>query len=133
MLEYRILGPLEVVHESRRIDLGPYKQRGVLALLLMAGGRVVSLDRLIDQLWREQPPPSATASLQAYVSRLRRILEPGRGPRDPARVLVTQPPGYVLRLDDSEVDARRFEAAALEGRRLLEEGRPAAGSCRSTG
>lgn len=127
-MEFRILGPLTVVHDGRTIDLGAYKQRAVLALLLINSGRVVSLDRLIDQLWSEQPPPRATASLQSYISRLRRILEPDRNPRDAAAVLVTRPPGYSLSVDDTAVDARRFEALAEEGHSLLEAKTPAAAS-----
>ena len=77
----RVLGPLEAEIDGTRADLGGPLQRAVLALLLMEHGRVVSVDRLIDQLWRGEPPPRAIASLQAYVSNLRRILEPGRAPR----------------------------------------------------
>src|SRR5215813_4269386 len=77
----RVLGPLEAEVEGARADLGGPLQRAVLALLLMERGRVVSVDRMIDQLWRGEPPPRAIASLQAYVSNLRRILEPGRARR----------------------------------------------------
>ncbi|MDQ4134534.1 MAG: AAA family ATPase [Actinomycetota bacterium] len=123
-MEFRVLGSFEVVEDGRRLELGPPKQRAVLAVLVVAANRVVSLDRLIDELWGEEPPPRAIGSLQAYVSNLRRVLEPQRPPREPARVLVTQAPGYVLRVEPHAVDAARFEAAAAEGRRLLEEGRP---------
>src|SRR5207302_1194754 len=68
-----VLGPLEAEVEGTRADLGGPLQRAVLALLLMERGRVVSVDRMIDQLWRGEPPPRAIASLQAYVSNLRRI------------------------------------------------------------
>ena len=70
----RVLGPLEAEVEGARADLGGPLQRAVLALLLMERGRVVSVDRMIDQLWRGEPPPRAIASLQAYVSNLRRLL-----------------------------------------------------------
>ena len=123
-MEFRILGPLEVVRGSRRLELGGPKQRAVLAALLVEPNRVVPLYRLLDQLWGEEPPPRATATLQAYVSNLRRILEPERRPRSPANVLVTQPPGYVLRVDSSRVDFLAFEALAMKGRQLLAEGNP---------
>lgn len=78
---------------------------------------MVSIDRMIDQLWRGQPPPRAIASLQSYVSNLRRVLEPGRAHRAPATVLVSKPPGYALLLPADAVDAWRFESlleAALQ-------------------
>jgi DNA-binding SARP family transcriptional activator len=65
---------------------------------------------MIDQLWRGEPPPRAIASLQAYVSNLRRILEPGRARRAQARILISAPSGYALRLPDEAVDAWRFES-----------------------
>ncbi|MFD0785875.1 winged helix-turn-helix domain-containing protein, partial [Micromonospora azadirachtae] len=88
----RVLGPLEVeVNTGGTVDLGGPRQRAVLALLLSARGEVVSVGRMINELWRGDPPPRAIASLQAYVSNLRRLLEPGRERRMPARVLVTAP------------------------------------------
>src|SRR5262249_43523833 len=85
-------------------------------LLLMERGRVVSVDRMIDQLWRGEPPPRAIASLQAYVSNLRRILEPRRAPRAQALILVSVPPGYALGLPDEAVDAWRFESLLAAAR-----------------
>jgi DNA-binding SARP family transcriptional activator len=96
-VQFRILGPMEVVAGSRPVDTGSPKQRAVLAMLLIEANRVVSLDRLIDQLWGHEPPARATGSLQVYVANLRRALEPDRPARAPAEVLVTQPPGYLLR------------------------------------
>ena len=113
----RVLGPLEAEVEGARADLGGPLQRAVLALLLMERGRVVSVDRMIDQLWRGEPPPRAIASLQAYVSNLRRILEPGRARRAPARILVSAPPGYAVRLPDEAVDAWRFESLLTAARK----------------
>jgi DNA-binding SARP family transcriptional activator len=123
-MQYRILGPLEVADGPRLLDLGGPKQRAVLAALLVEANQVVSLDRLIDELWEDEPPPRATASLQAYISNLRRELEPDRVPRSPARVLVTRPPGYVLRVDPDDIDASRFQALHTRGRGLLEGGKP---------
>jgi DNA-binding SARP family transcriptional activator len=121
-VQYRILGPLEVGNGGRVLDLGRRKQRAVLAALVVEANRVVSLDRLIDELWGEEAPAQATASLQAYVSNLRRVLEPGRQPRQRPEVLVTQPPGYLLRVAPQDIDAVRFSTLADEGRRLVEEG-----------
>ena len=117
----RVLGPLEAEVEGARADLGGPLQRAVLALLLMERGRVVSVDRMIDQLWRGEPPPRAIASLQAYVSNLRRILEPGRARRAQARILISAPPGYALRLPDEAVDAWRFESLLAAARFRLHQ------------
>ena len=96
------------------LDLGGPKQRAVLAFLLTHRREPVSLDRMIDELWGEDAPPKATASLQAYVSNLRRLLEPDRAPRAPARILVSRPPGYAL-----DIDRRRprFSPLRAGGRR----------------
>ena len=83
-MEFRILGPLEVAVGRATLDLGRPKQRAVLGILLLRANTVVSLEHLVDELWGEEPPAQAIASLQAYVSHLRRLLEPGAprpGPR----------------------------------------------------
>ena len=123
-MQFRILGPLEVLDGQRRVELGRPKQRLLLAVLLVHANRVVALDRLIEELWGEQPPAQATASLQAYISNLRRVLEPSRQPRTQPRVLVTQPPGYRLVITPADLDAARFAALAEEGHRLLAAERP---------
>ncbi|HET9461904.1 MAG TPA: winged helix-turn-helix domain-containing protein, partial [Gaiellaceae bacterium] len=92
MLDFRILGPLEVREGENALHLGGSKQRGVLAILLLRANELVSSDRLIDELWGETPPEDAGMALQAHVSRLRKALPDG------ASILVTQAPGYVLRL-----------------------------------
>ncbi len=106
------------------LDLGPPKQRALLALLLAAGDTVIPVETIIERLWDGQPPASATASLQVYVSNLRRLLEPERDPRARATMLVTRAPGYALRTDTAEVDARRFVTALGTARGSLEAGRP---------
>ena len=111
-MQFRVLGPLEVVDGQRRVELGRPKQRAVLAVLLVHANQVVPLDRLIEELWGEEQPAQASASLQAYVSHLRRALEPGRPVRTPPRVLVTQPPGYRLVVAPEDFDAARFVALA---------------------
>ncbi|MET7683969.1 BTAD domain-containing putative transcriptional regulator [Streptomyces sp. NPDC005423] len=129
MLRIRVLGSLGAEAEGRPVALGTPRQRAVLSLLIAARGDVVPVDRLTEELWRGTPPAKATVSLHAYVSNLRRSLEPGRPPRTPASVLVTAPPGYALRLPQEAVDAWRFEervgrartAPAEEARELLAE------------
>jgi DNA-binding SARP family transcriptional activator len=123
-VQFRVLGPLEVVDGQRRVELGRPKQRALLAVTLVHANQVVPLDRLIEELWGEEQPAQAGASLQAYVSHLRRALEPGRPARTPPRVLVTQPPGYRLVVAPGDLDAARFVALAEQGHRLLEGGQP---------
>ncbi|MGH8867196.1 MAG: BTAD domain-containing putative transcriptional regulator [Actinomycetes bacterium] len=106
---YRALGTFEVFDGGRRLDLGGPRQRSVLARLLMARGRVVAADTLVEDLWRGEPPPKAAGALQAYVSHLRRALEPDRPPRAAARLLVSAPPGYAMRAEADDVDAWRFD------------------------
>lgn len=128
MVRIRVLGALTAADERGELDLGGPRQRGVLARLLVARGEVVPVDRLIDDLWRGEPPPQALGALQAYVSNLRRLLEPRRPPRAPATVLISRAPGYAVRLDAEAVDAWVFgaelDAAAgldpRERRRALE-------------
>ncbi|HEV2450735.1 MAG TPA: BTAD domain-containing putative transcriptional regulator, partial [Streptosporangiaceae bacterium] len=119
---FRVLGSVEAVSDTAGlIDLGGLKQRAVLALLIVNVGRVVSLDRFVSELWDEDAPARATSSLQAYVSRLRRLLEPERDPRQRSRLLPTRPPGWLLAVPPEAVDAVRFTRLAAEGRKLLQE------------
>ncbi|WP_067178268.1 BTAD domain-containing putative transcriptional regulator [Microtetraspora niveoalba] len=120
MATFRVLGTFDAIGDRGVAELGGPRQRSVLARLLVARGHVVPVERIIDDLWREQPPPSALASVQAYVSNLRRVLEPRRTARTPARVLVTVPPGYAIR--EGEVDAWRFEELVRRGAELLAGG-----------
>jgi DNA-binding SARP family transcriptional activator len=123
-MDFHILGPLEVLDGGRPVDLGRPKQRAVLALLLISANRVMSLDRMIELLWDGEAPARATGALQAYVSNLRRALEPARPARTPARVLVTQAPGYLLRVAAEDLDSARFEHLAARGHEFLAAGRP---------
>ncbi len=104
-----VLGPLRATVGGEPAQLGGPRQRSVLARLVVAGGHVVSTDRVIDDLWEGEPPPKALASLQVHVSHLRRSLEPARRRRAEAGVLVSAPPGYALRLPRESVDAWRFD------------------------
>ena len=108
-MEFRLLGPLEVAEHDRLLALGGVKQRSVLAILLLHANEVVSADRLIDELWGQTPPATAGKSVQVYVSRLRKELGEGR--------LATRAPGYILRVDPSELDLARFQQLVGEARR----------------
>jgi DNA-binding SARP family transcriptional activator/predicted ATPase len=110
VIEIRVLGPLEAMVNGARADLGGPRRRSVLARLAADRGRVVSADRLIEDMYAGEAPPRALAALQAHVSHLRRVLEPGRPPGSEAQVLVTAPPGYALRVGPDSVDAWRFES-----------------------
>ncbi|MBE1534989.1 BTAD domain-containing putative transcriptional regulator [Actinomadura algeriensis] len=121
-----VLGAFGAVVDGAPADLGGRRRRSVLARLAAAHGRMVPADTLVEDLWAGTAPPRAGAGLQSFVSHLRRALEPRRPPRTPARVLVTAPPGYALRLPDGNVDAWRFDALVDEAGALLAAGDPAA-------
>jgi WD40 repeat protein/DNA-binding SARP family transcriptional activator len=123
-MEFRILGPLEVLEEGRPLPLGGPKQQALLAVLLLHANEVVSADRLIDALWGERAPETAAHTLQVYVSQVRKAL---RSARDgaPESVLVTRPPGYLLRVGHHELDLDAFKERVEEGRRAMAEGDPA--------
>ncbi|WP_194817264.1 BTAD domain-containing putative transcriptional regulator [Nocardia sp. XZ_19_385] len=120
MVLIRVLGSFAAEASGESLPLGGPRQRGVLALLVAARGQVVSVDRMVEDLWRGEPPARALASLQAYVSNLRRLLEPARPPRTPPRLLVSASPGYALRLPQEAVDAWRFEQLLDEARTLTD-------------
>jgi DNA-binding SARP family transcriptional activator len=119
-VRFEILGPLQVLDAGHPLALGRPKQRAVLAILLLDAGRVVSLDRLVEEVWGRQSPPQALASVQAYVSHLRRLLEPQRAPGAPATVIVNQAPGYRIVVGPEDLDAARFETLARTGHDLLQ-------------
>src|ERR687887_2553119 len=105
-MEFRVLGPLEVLEDGRQIEIGGAKQRALLAILLLHANEVVSTDRLIDALWEEAPPETAQKALQVYISQLRKTLGKER--------LETKAPGYRLRIAQDELDLARFQRLAEE-------------------
>jgi len=113
-VEFRILGPLEVVEQGRALPLGGARQRTLLALLLTRANEVVSADRLIDELWGAQPPRRAANALQYHVSQLRKALAPHEA-------IVTLDPGYVIRIGPDELDLLRFETLVEEARQAAPE------------
>jgi DNA-binding SARP family transcriptional activator len=116
-VDFRLLGPLEVVDDDRPLELGGARQRSLLALLLMHANELVTTDQLIDQIWGGTPPARAGKNVQVYVSRLRKILDPGR--------LTTHAGGYALHVEPDEFDVARFELLAAEaGRAAPSEAAP---------
>ena len=116
MLEFRILGPLEVGSNGSQLPLGGQKQRALLAALVVRANQAVSTDRLIDDLWGDSPPRTAATSLQNFVSQLRKVIG--------ADLLLTTAPGYMLKVDADQIDAARFE-------RLLQEAREGSAEMRA--
>jgi DNA-binding SARP family transcriptional activator/class 3 adenylate cyclase/ABC-type branched-subunit amino acid transport system substrate-binding protein/streptogramin lyase len=121
-MDFRILGPLEVREDEREVRLGRGKQRALLALLLLHRDEAISTDRIIDELWGEQPPATAAKIVQNYVLQLRRALEDG-GSADAD--LITQGRGYLLRVERGRLDLDRFEALVEAGERALGSGEAA--------
>src|SRR4029079_9634045 len=128
VLRVEVLGGLAVHDEARPVDLGGPKQRSVLAALALDPGRAVSPARLIEWIWGDDPPPRAETSLQAYISNLRRALEPDRKPRETANVLVTMPVGYALAVGADQVDHTAFADLATAGHASLGDDPGAAAS-----
>jgi DNA-binding SARP family transcriptional activator len=108
VLEFRILGPLEVLADGTPVLISGRNQRAVLTLLLLRANEPVSTDQLIDHLWGEHPPRTATTSLQNTVSQLRKLLGPD--------VVHTRPTGYSLVLDGHDLDLERFERLVRQSR-----------------
>ena len=114
-VEFRVLGALEAVGEGCLLPLGRPKQQALLAALLLDANRVVSVDRLIEELWTDEPPASARHSVEVYVSGLRKALGPDR--------IRTVAPGYTAAVEPHELDLVRFERLVQKGRRALVAGR----------
>ncbi|MGC3864143.1 AfsR/SARP family transcriptional regulator [Micromonospora chersina] len=122
-LRFEILGPQRAWYADRPLDLGPGKQRAVLAVLLLAEGRPVPTGQIVDAVWPEEPPANGPNVVQKYVAGLRRVLEPDRSPRTPAQVLTLTDAGYLLRIPPEAVDAVRFERGVRRARQWQAAGR----------
>src|SRR5215213_7469298 len=114
-----LLGPVAAAAGGRELTLGGLKQRAVFALLALNAGRVVPLDRLVDELWADEPPSRATLSLQSYVARLRHVLAAVAPQEADAPRILTRPPGWLLTLDPDKVDVTQFEGLVSSARRTL--------------
>ena len=121
-MDFRILGPLEVLDDGRTLPLAGSKPRALLALLLLHPNETLTTDRLIDELWGERAPAGAAKTLQMQISRLRKALAgtDGSGPGGP---IVTRERGYELALDPEQLDSHRFERLLAQGRTELAGGR----------
>ncbi|MCZ7428761.1 BTAD domain-containing putative transcriptional regulator [Micromonospora sp. WMMA1949] len=125
-VQFRVLGPPEVVRNGRVVPLGGPKQQALLALFLLRPNRFVAADWLVDALWDSRPPASARTTLRTYVAGLRRVVEAERPHGEPARVLRSHPRGYELRVAADAVDAIRFGALVDRAADALAAGAPAA-------
>jgi DNA-binding SARP family transcriptional activator len=122
LVDFRILGPLEVVGEAGALRLGGRKRRAALAILLLNANRVVSIDRLADDLYGDAPPATVVTQLQAHISQLRRLLDPDHPAGAPGSLLETREPGYLIRVAPEQVDLHRFERLTEEALRALAAG-----------
>ena len=109
-MEFRVLGPLEVIDDGAQLPLGGPRQRLVLAHLLLDANRVVPTDRLIDRIWGDEPPDAARSALFAYVSRLKKLLGSSR--------IQARPPGYIVLANSDELDSLHFIDLAAQARRV---------------
>src|SRR5262245_13781420 len=112
--EVRILGPVELWREGEPVHVGGPRQRALLVLLALRANEVVSSERLVEELFGAEAPGTSTNAVQAAVSRLRRVLEPG--------ALETRDGGYVLHVGSDQLDSARFERLLAEGRAQLAGG-----------
>ncbi|MFI6073465.1 BTAD domain-containing putative transcriptional regulator [Actinoplanes sp. NPDC051343] len=124
-MRFEILGEVRALREANVVDLGPAKQRAVLAVLLLQPGRPVPTHQIVDAVWGDDPPENGANVVQKYVAGLRRVLDPDRAPRTPGELLALTGSGYVLRTDEASVDAEEFQAALALGDTHRRAGRPA--------
>jgi len=118
VIDYRLLGQIEVAVDGRVLDLGGLKQRALLAILVLNANEPVTREALVDKLWADRPPTDARHTLDVYISRLRKTLEAETG----HRTVQTTPNGYILTAPADRIDVRRFERLAAQGRRELASG-----------
>jgi DNA-binding SARP family transcriptional activator len=124
-VRFEILGEVRALREGDIVDLGPAKQRAVLAVLLLQPGRPVPTHQIVDAVWGDDPPENGANVVQKYVAGLRRVLDPDRAPRTPGELLALTGSGYVLRTDEASVDAEEFHAALALADTHRRAGQPA--------
>jgi DNA-binding SARP family transcriptional activator len=129
-MEFNVLGPLRARIGGQWVGLGAAKQRAILGLLLVNANRVVPFDRVLEEVWGRQQPEAGVRALRYQVSKLRDSLEPGRE-SGVGGVIGTERGGYVVRVDEGEVDAHCFERLAADGARALADGRFSAARSRA--
>ena len=118
-MEFRILGPIEVWSEGRQVRLRRGKQRALLAELLLHRNEIVSIDRLIEDVWAGEASATSVKTAQVHISQLRKALGTRGARGGDEEILVTRSPGYMLRVEPDELDSDRFERLVEEGRRAL--------------
>jgi DNA-binding SARP family transcriptional activator len=124
-VRFNLLGPLEIVTDvGQTLIPSTPKVCQVLALLLTRPNEIVSVDALVQELWDDAPPRSATTTLQTYVYHARRLFCRSAGVPESRQLLVTRPPGYLIQVAPEEVDAAVFVRLAKQGRALLNDDRP---------
>ena len=125
VVDIRLLGPITAERNGETVSLGGPRQRAVLARLALVAGQVVTVDRLVDDVWAGDPPATAVNTLQSYVSLLRRAL-------GDAQLLRREGPGYVLMIERRMMDVARFEDQVADARAALGRRSRAARSPTST-
>lgn len=129
-MKFNILGAMQVLHEDRVCTPTAPKVRWTLAMLLLRANRIINTASLIDELWGENPPRSAVTTTQTYIYQLRKMFaQEAPGPESDDLIL-TQPPGYALRIREDQLDAKVFERLYDEGRELLARGDAQAAAAR---
>ncbi|MFE5894821.1 BTAD domain-containing putative transcriptional regulator [Streptomyces sp. NPDC056462] len=124
-MRFAVLGPVRAWCGDTELELGPPKQRGLLALLLIQPGHLVAVQEIVDALWGQDPPDSAVNVVQRHIGALRRLFEPGLPARGTSQWLPRCSGGYRLQVDPDSVDLVRFRAMRQEAGRLAESGKPA--------
>lgn len=121
-VRFQLLGALRAWLADEEITLGANKQQAVLAILLLNANKGVSMDRIIDAVWGDEPPHSGANVVHKYIAGLRRALEPERAPRAPGALLGRTSTGYVLRVESDQLDTTLFETLVRKGRTAHADG-----------